>query len=662
MAEDHIYIIRGSPNSGDTANGDRCYKRLKTDLSEVAYYGGRGTGNDQLQCPWSVTVDDTNVWIADRLNNRVMQRLKSDLSYVQKVALTDARTVHTRDGDVVWGGGLTGIYELSKTNLSTVRSILYPAIGDLGRLFNLVDVTSDDTYLYALDQSKHRCILYDLATLSYQAEFGIYSGWNASSYGVAVGGGYLYVSDNQDNKILKVDPATYEILATFGHINGGSGPGYINAPNDLFYSGSKLIVGSTSDDSVRVLDSDLNELATLSHDLLYAPYCAVADANYIYAIDLYGTIHRFNFTTYAYVDITIFPSVQFYGATADADYLYINQNQSKILKIDKSTMASAGSYDDAVPGNFGNAQALTVDGTYVYVSDTTTDTIHRINKTTMAYVDALTPASTVNPMQAAISGTSIYVGQMGGGIQKYALADMSLESQSPATAGDANFWLKKPLGITLDNDYIYIANSSNGDLYKTGGEIKIYDRATRAFVDSFSIKDGAGQIAVDETYLYVPSTDYQDSPVGGIVTKYLKASPYTEIGTVDDRFADSVDTLLSLTTESASLSPSISPSNSPSESLSNSPSSSASISPSLSPSFPYTVINPKVMLQWSDDGGQTWSNEYWRDPGKIGEFRTRLLWRKLGNAKDRVFKIAVSDPCKWRFISAEIDAEPGTRR
>lgn len=93
-----------------------------------------------------------------------------------------------------------------------------------------------------------------------------------------------------------------------------------------------------------------------------------------------------------------------------------------------------------------------------------------------------------------------------------------------------------------------------------------------------------------------------------------------------------------------------------------SPSSSPSISPSLSPSFAYTTINPKVMLQWSDDGGQTWSNEYWRDPGRIGEFRTRLRWLRLGYAKDRVFKIAVSDPCKWIFIDAHIEAELGTRR
>lgn len=74
------------------------------------------------------------------------------------------------------------------------------------------------------------------------------------------------------------------------------------------------------------------------------------------------------------------------------------------------------------------------------------------------------------------------------------------------------------------------------------------------------------------------------------------------------------------------------------------------------------IINPYVMLQWSDDGGQTWSNEYWRNPGRIGEFRRRLVWRQLGRAKDRVYRIAVSDPCKWIFVDAWVEAEVGTTR
>lgn len=53
---------------------------------------------------------------------------------------------------------------------------------------------------------------------------------------------------------------------------------------------------------------------------------------------------------------------------------------------------------------------------------------------------------------------------------------------------------------------------------------------------------------------------------------------------------------------------------------------------------------PKIFLQYSDDGGNNFSSELWRDVGKIGEKYTRVVWRQLGQSRDRVFKVAGSDP------------------
>lgn len=69
--------------------------------------------------------------------------------------------------------------------------------------------------------------------------------------------------------------------------------------------------------------------------------------------------------------------------------------------------------------------------------------------------------------------------------------------------------------------------------------------------------------------------------------------------------------------------------------------------------------NPKVMLQWSDDGGHTWSNEYWRDVGKIGKKQTRVIWRRLGSSRDRVYRIKITDPVKAVLIGAELGIEEG---
>jgi hypothetical protein len=74
--------------------------------------------------------------------------------------------------------------------------------------------------------------------------------------------------------------------------------------------------------------------------------------------------------------------------------------------------------------------------------------------------------------------------------------------------------------------------------------------------------------------------------------------------------------------------------------------------------------DPQVMLDWSDDGGNTWSSEIWaalgRVIGGIGEFKTRVIWRRLGSFRDRVFRLKVTDPVKVTLLSAEIDVEKGS--
>lgn len=62
--------------------------------------------------------------------------------------------------------------------------------------------------------------------------------------------------------------------------------------------------------------------------------------------------------------------------------------------------------------------------------------------------------------------------------------------------------------------------------------------------------------------------------------------------------------------------------------------------------------DPQIMMQVSKDGGHTWSKEVWVSFGKIGEYRTRAVWRRLGRARDWLFKFRVTDPVKTAFVSA----------
>lgn len=70
--------------------------------------------------------------------------------------------------------------------------------------------------------------------------------------------------------------------------------------------------------------------------------------------------------------------------------------------------------------------------------------------------------------------------------------------------------------------------------------------------------------------------------------------------------------------------------------------------------------NPQAMIQWSDDGGHSWSNEHWVSFGKIGKRLQRVIKRRLGYGRDRVFRLTITDPVKVAIIGAQLDLEVGT--
>lgn len=66
--------------------------------------------------------------------------------------------------------------------------------------------------------------------------------------------------------------------------------------------------------------------------------------------------------------------------------------------------------------------------------------------------------------------------------------------------------------------------------------------------------------------------------------------------------------------------------------------------------------DPQAMLQWSDDGAHTWSNEHWTSIGRLGKRETRAIWRRMGSARERVLRVTVTDPVPVNIISARLTA------
>jgi hypothetical protein len=70
--------------------------------------------------------------------------------------------------------------------------------------------------------------------------------------------------------------------------------------------------------------------------------------------------------------------------------------------------------------------------------------------------------------------------------------------------------------------------------------------------------------------------------------------------------------------------------------------------------------DPLLEIDWSDDGGHTWSDIHFVQTGAIGAFRTRAILRRMGSSRDRVFRIACSDPVQWSIVNGYLDATLGT--
>ncbi len=71
--------------------------------------------------------------------------------------------------------------------------------------------------------------------------------------------------------------------------------------------------------------------------------------------------------------------------------------------------------------------------------------------------------------------------------------------------------------------------------------------------------------------------------------------------------------------------------------------------------------NPKIMLQVSKDGGRTFGYERWKSLGMQGQYYSpRVLWNRLGQAKDFVFQVTMTDPVKFTLTAAYASSiDPG---
>jgi hypothetical protein len=70
-------------------------------------------------------------------------------------------------------------------------------------------------------------------------------------------------------------------------------------------------------------------------------------------------------------------------------------------------------------------------------------------------------------------------------------------------------------------------------------------------------------------------------------------------------------------------------------------------------------VEPVMSLQYSDDGGHTWSDEQYQSIGKTGEWAKPVIWRRLGSGRNRVFRVKGCPACRLAILGAEIHGQQG---
>ncbi len=69
--------------------------------------------------------------------------------------------------------------------------------------------------------------------------------------------------------------------------------------------------------------------------------------------------------------------------------------------------------------------------------------------------------------------------------------------------------------------------------------------------------------------------------------------------------------------------------------------------------------DPVLNIRWSNDGGHVWSSEQSAGLGQAGQYGQRIMFRRLGRARARVYEVSGSDPVPYRLVGAYLDVSAG---
>jgi len=298
-------------------------------------------------------------------------------------------------------------------------------------------------------------------------------------FGITTDGTNLYVADSGNNTIRKIVISTKKVSIFSGSTSGDSGSddgtgttARFNKPFGITTDGTNLYVAEYSNHTIRKIVIATGEVTTLA-----------GTAGAYGSVDGTGTAALFNSPSGITTDGT-----NLYVADSGNHIIRKIVVASKMVTTLAGTAGAYGSTDGTgTDARFNNPFGITTDGTNLYVADTSNNTIRKVviatgKVTTLAgkaesygTTDGTgTDARFNNPYGITIDGTILYVADTSNNtIRKVVIATGKVTTlagkagpsgSTDGTGTDARF--NNPYGITIDGTILYVADTSNNTIRK----------------------------------------------------------------------------------------------------------------------------------------------------------------------------------------------------
>jgi len=523
-----------------------------------------------FKAPWGITTDNTNLFVADGSGNRIRQiviatsavtTLAGSGAYSSTDGIGTAASFYRPHGITISPDH--AMLYVTDSGSSVIRQIVIAtqavttiagtagkvgikdAIGAAAQFRNPNGIVTDatGTYLYIADTDNQKIRQVSLADYQVSSIAGSgETGWADNALGTSATfrlpnsmvmvGSNFYISDSGNNEIrLMAVAAPYTVSTFAGNANHAThspvGVGTatkFNFPYGITTDGTNLYV------------ADSGERMILKIVIATGAVTKLAGSGYFGSIDATGVSASFNYPM---------------GLTTDGTNVYVvDAENQKIRQIViatgvVTTLAGSGAFGSTdAPATFSQPFGITTDGTYLFIADSLSNKIRRVDISTgvvslvagsgvAGAADSTDPATATFNQPAGITtdGTKLYIADTGNNM----IRQIVLSTGAVSTlAGSGNYWnddvigginalqtsptgtyanFRRPTGITTDGTNLYVTDADNNEIRK----IVIATGRVSTLVGSgvFGSTDGAGTevtmsqpvgITTDGTALY--TTEY----------------------------------------------------------------------------------------------------------------------------------------------------------